>query len=84
LIDMSADWCGPCKAVAPIVEKLADEYAGKVGFGTVDVDKSPRVPTQYQVRAIPTLLLFKDGEVVGQLTGAHPQARIVELIQKGL
>ncbi len=84
LLDFSAVWCGPCKAIAPIVEKLAVQYAGRVGFGQVDVDHSPKVSTQFMVRAIPTLLLFKDGQVLGQLTGAHPQAKIEELIDKAL
>jgi thioredoxin 1 len=84
LLDLSAEWCGPCKAIAPVVSDLATEYAGKVGFGTVDIDKNPKIPTQFQVRSIPTLLMFQDGKVVGQLTGAHPKARIVDLIKKAL
>ena len=84
LLDLSAEWCGPCKAIAPLIEELAREYAGKVGFGTVDIDQNPKIPTQYQVRSIPTLLMFKGGTVVGQLTGAHPRPRIVDLIQKAL
>ena len=84
LLDMAAEWCGPCKAIAPVVEELASEFEGKVGFGQVDVDANPQIPTNYQVRAIPTLLIFKDGEVVGQLTGAHPKAKIKELIESAL
>jgi len=84
LLDLSADWCGPCKAIAPLIEELANEYAGRVGFGTVDIDQNPKIPTQYQVRSIPTLLMFSGGKVVGQLTGAHPRPRIVDLIQKAL
>jgi len=84
LLDLSAEWCGPCKAIAPLIEELAREYVGKVGFGTVDIDQNPKIPTQYQVRSIPTLLMFKGGNVVGQLTGAHPRPRIVDLIQKAL
>lgn len=84
LLDLSAAWCGPCKAIAPVIEDLAREYHGRVGFGTTDIDQNPKIPTQYQVRSIPTLLLFNGGKVVGQLTGAHPRARIVDLIQKAL
>jgi len=84
LLDLSAEWCQPCKAIAPVVEDLAAEYAGKIAFGTVDIDKNPQVPTQFQVRSIPTLLLFSGGKVVGQLTGAHPRARIVDLLNKAL
>ena len=84
LLDLSAEWCGPCKAITPMIEELAREYTGKVGFGTVDIDQNPKIPTQFQVRSIPTLLMFKGGNVVGQLTGAHPKPRIVDLIQKAL
>lgn len=84
LLDMAADWCGPCKDIAPIVAQLAEQYAGRISFGAVDVDKSPRIPTQYSVRAVPTLLLIKDGQVIGQLTGLHTKERIAELIEKAL
>jgi thioredoxin 1 len=84
LLDLSAEWCGPCKAIAPVIKDLAKEYSGRVAFGALDIDKSPKVPTQYQVRSIPTLLLFREGKVLGQLTGAHPKARISELIKKAL
>jgi len=82
LLDLSAEWCGPCQAIAPTIAALAKQYAGDVAFGTVDIDKNPGIPTQFQVRSIPTLLLFSAGKVVGQLTGAHPKARIVDLIEK--
>jgi thioredoxin 1 len=84
LLDLSAEWCGPCKAIAPVIEELAAQYSGQVGFGTVDIDQNPQIPTQYQVRSIPTLLMFNGGTVVGQLTGAHPKARIEDLIKKAL
>ncbi len=84
LLDMAADWCGPCKAIAPLVEELAQEFDGRVEFGQVDVDKNPQIPTNYNVRAIPTLLMFKDGDVVGQLTGAHPKGKIQEMIEGAL
>jgi thioredoxin 1 len=84
LLDLSAEWCMPCKALAPVVDQLANEYVGKVTFGTLDIDANPNVPTRFQVRGVPTLLLFKGGAVVGQLTGAHPRARIVDLLGKAL
>lgn len=84
LLDMTAVWCGPCKAIAPVLEGLAADFEGKVAFFTMDVDANPQTPTSYHVRAIPTLLIFKDGQVLGQLTGAHPKEKIVELVQKAL
>lgn len=84
LLDLSAEWCGPCKAVEPIVHQLSAEYDGKVRFGRVDIDQSPQIPMRYQVRSVPTLIMFQNGDVVGQLIGAHPRQRIVDLIQKGL
>jgi thioredoxin 1 len=82
LLDLSAEWCQPCKAIAPVIEELSNVYADKVLFGTLDIDNSPQVPTRYQVRSVPTLLMFSGGEVVGQLVGAHPRKRIVELLDK--
>ena len=84
LLDLGAEWCGPCKAVEPIVHELANEFDGKVRFGRVDIDKSPQIPMRYQVRSVPTLIMFQGGDVVGQLIGAHPRQRIVDLIQKAL
>ncbi len=82
LLDLTAVWCGPCKAVAPILEELAGEYGGKVSFYSMDVDKNRQTPNSYHVRAIPTLLIFKEGQVLGQLTGAHPKEKIKELVDK--
>jgi thioredoxin 1 len=84
LIDFWATWCGPCRAIAPVVEQLATEYAGKVKVGKLDIDQHQKVPTQYDVRSIPTLLLFKDGKVAGQIVGAVPRAKIEDLIKKAL
>jgi thioredoxin 1 len=84
LLDLSAEWCQPCKAIAPLIEELATKYEGKVGFGTIDINQSPQVPTQYRVQSIPTLLMFNGGKVIGQLTGAHPKSRIEDLIKKAL
>lgn len=84
LLDMSAEWCGPCKAIGPVIEELANAYDGKAYLGTIDIDANPSVPTNYQVRSIPTLLMFKDGGVVGQLIGAHGREKIAGLIDQAL
>ncbi|MFP6569808.1 MAG: thioredoxin [Dehalococcoidia bacterium] len=84
LVDFWADWCGPCKMVAPVVEELASEYDGTVKFAKVDVDANPVTAGKYGVRSIPTLLIFKDGKPVGQVVGAVPkqvlEARLKESI----
>ena len=74
LVDFWADWCAPCKMIAPIVEDLANEYDGKVKFAKMDVDANPKVPMSFGIRGIPTLLIFKDGSPVDQVVGAVPKA----------
>ena len=74
LVDFWADWCAPCKMIAPIVEDLAGEYDGKVKFAKLDVDANPQAATTYGVRGIPTLLIFKGGSPVDQVVGAVPKA----------
>jgi thioredoxin 1 len=69
LLDFSAVWCGPCKALAPIVEKLADEYTGKVRVGKLDIDDSPGIPSKFGIRGVPTVLVFKDGKEFGRHVG---------------
>lgn len=78
LVDFWANWCGPCLMVAPILEELAEEYAGKIKIGRLDVDSNPRMATEYAIRAIPNLLIFKDGKVVDQIIGAVPKQSIVD------
>ena len=84
LIDFWAVWCGPCKIIAPIVEELASEYDGKVKVGKLDVDSNQQTSIKYGVRSIPTLLLFKDGNVKDTIIGAVPKKLIVEKLNSAL
>jgi len=82
LVDFWATWCGPCRTVGPIVEELATEYEGKVKVAKLNVDDNKETPTKYGIRGIPTLILFKNGQVVDQIVGAVPKSRIKELLDK--
>jgi thioredoxin 1 len=74
LVDFWAPWCGPCRMVAPIVEELAGEYEGRVKFMKLNTDENPQVAMRYGIRSIPTLLVFKDGEIAGQIVGFRPKS----------
>lgn len=76
LVDFWAEWCAPCKSIAPIVEELAGEYQSKVRIGKLNVDENPKTATQYGIRGIPTLLLFKEGKVVNQMVGVKSKTEI--------
>ena len=76
LVDFWAPWCGPCRMVAPIVEELSAEYDGKVEFVKVNTDDNPNTAVKYGIRSIPTLLVFKDGEPVGQIVGFRPKSAL--------
>jgi len=84
LVDFWAPWCKPCHAIAPIVGELADEYAGRVGFGKVNVDENPRAATDYGIRSIPTLLLFKDGKPMTQIVGLRSKAELKKHLDASL
>jgi thioredoxin 1 len=84
LIDFWAAWCAPCRALAPTVEAIAEEYAGKIKVGKLDVDANGPLSARFSIRGIPTLLLFKDGQVKEQLVGAVPKATIETAISKHL
>jgi thioredoxin 1 len=84
LVDFWAEWCGPCKRLTPTVEALAAEYAGKVSIGKLNVDENPNVAFKYQVRGIPTLLLFKGGQVVESIVGLAPKDDLKKVLDKHL
>lgn len=84
LVDFWATWCGPCRAVAPLVEQLAGEYDGRAKVAKLDVDSARQVASSYNITSIPTIIVFKGGEAVDQVMGARPKAQLAQLIDRHL
>ena len=82
VIDFWATWCGPCKLIAPIMEEMAEEYDGKAKIGKVDVDNNQQIAVQFGIRSIPTVLIFKDGELKENIVGAVPKKQIVDKLEQ--
>jgi thioredoxin 1 len=84
LVDFTATWCGPCRQIAPFVDQLADQFAGQVKVTKLDIDDSPATPQKYGIRGVPTLMVFKGGELVAQHVGAAPKPVIEQLVRRAL
>ena len=84
LVDFWAEWCGPCKALAPKLDEIAKEYGDKIKVAKVDVDKNQKTPVEFGIKGVPTLILFKDGKSVEQIVGNHPKDNITAAIDKHL
>ncbi|HEX9808769.1 MAG TPA: thioredoxin TrxA [Alphaproteobacteria bacterium] len=84
LVDFWAEWCGPCKQIAPVLEEMAKEMEGRLSVAKVNIDNNPQTPSKYGVRGIPTLILFKSGQVAGTKVGAVPKGALVEWVESVL
>lgn len=84
LVDFWAEWCGPCKQIGPILDEMDNEMGEKVTIAKVNIDENPDIPTKYGVRGIPTLILFKDGEVAATKVGALPKSKLVEWVESSI
>ena len=84
LVDFWAEWCGPCKQIAPALDQIAEEMNGRLKIAKINIDENPSTPSRYGVRAIPTLMIFKGGQQVGQQVGVVPKSRLVEWINSSI
>lgn len=84
LVDFWAPWCGPCRSIAPVLEEIAQEYDGKLKVVKINVDENPNVPSRYGVRGIPNLMIFKGGNLAGQIVGVAPKNKLVNEIDKAI
>jgi len=84
LVDFWAEWCAPCRMIAPLLDEIAEEYEGRLTVGKVNVDQNRTIASQYGVMSIPTLMLFKGGEIVDQMVGAQPKENLLKVIQSAL
>ena len=84
LVDFWAEWCGPCKQIAPALDELSDEYAGKISIIKINIDENPEAPTTYGVRSIPTMMIFQDGQAAATKVGAAPKSDIKSWIDESL
>ena len=84
LLDFWAEWCSPCKMIAPLLDEAADQYEDKLKIAKINIDENPNTPAKYQIRSIPTLMLFKDGSVLAQKLGAMPKKDLTEFLETNL
>ncbi len=84
LLDFTATWCGPCKALAPIVDKIANGYSGRLKVAKLDIDDSPQVPANFGIRGVPTVILFKGGKEVGRSVGLAPESKLIAMFEAHL
>jgi thioredoxin 1 len=84
LVDFWAEWCGPCRQIAPALEDISNDMAGKLTVAKVNIDENPMAPSKYGVRGIPTMILFKNGEIAATKVGALPKSKLVEWVQSAI
>ncbi|MFQ5564223.1 MAG: thioredoxin TrxA [Parvularculaceae bacterium] len=82
LVDFWAEWCGPCRQIGPALEEISDEYAGRLTVAKINIDENPETPGQYGVRGIPTMIIFKDGEIAGTKVGAAPKSQLAAWVEQ--